>query len=268
LLLFYSTFRITSLLGHRDTGVATLLSVGVLSETLTGLFCYMYSYDLHGVVLLVCGLHLMYARPRWGSALVMLSLFVRPTYALLVPFVLCAWRGMPQRAAHPRDIMLGAGSVLCLYLLVNALMWGGPLVTAYHRVVAFGPDGEVFIEHHPQGLNLNVLLSDWGHKLFDSHVGLLPFNPVLIGFPWVCAWAWRCDHRWFALSTLTGSVLYGLYMFSYERWEASYVGNRFILPSVYLYLLSFIPWFSNLLESVRAAHAPRKLAGSSPAVPT
>src|SRR5438093_7184416 len=63
LLLFYSTFRMTSLVAKRESGVLTLTSIALLSETLIGFFCYVFSYDLHGLVLLVCGLHLMYCRP-------------------------------------------------------------------------------------------------------------------------------------------------------------------------------------------------------------
>lgn len=260
LLLFYSTYRVTSLVAGHDTGVVTLLSVALLTETLFGFFCYVFSYDLHGLVLLICGLHLMYSRPLWGSALATVSVFVRPSYVLLVPILLCAWRGMPPRHSRLRGIILGAGSVVCLYLVVNDLMWGGPFVTAYHRIAAFGPDGQPFIEQHPQGFNTSVLLSDWWRKLFGARVGLLTFNPALIALPWVCAWVWHSKHRWFALTTLTAGVLYGLYMFSYEQWDTSFMGNRFLLPSVYLYLLSFIPWCSGLLQSIRAPRGASEMA--------
>jgi hypothetical protein len=260
LILFYSTYRVTSLLAKRDTGVATLLSVALLTQTLIGFFCYVYSYDLHGLVLLVWGLHLMYSWPLLGSTLATLSVFVRPSYALTVPFLLCAWRGAPRHTSHLRDVVLGAGGVLCLYFLVNHLMWGGPLVTSYDRVAAFGPDGNIFIEHHPRGFNMSVFLSDWWRKLFGFRVGLMTFNPALIALPWVCAWAWHSEQRSFALTTLAGSVVCGLYMFSYEQWDVSYVGNRFLLPSVYLYLLSFIPWFSGVLGSVGEARGDSKPA--------
>ena len=260
LLLFYSTYRITSLMAGRDTGAATLLSVCLLTETVIGFFCYVFSYDLHGVVLLICGLHLMYSRPLWGSMLATSSTFVRPSYVLILPFLLCGWSGMPGRTARFRDIVLGAGCMICLYLLVNEFMWGGPFVTAYHRIAAFGPDGDVYIEQLPKGLNMGVFLSDWCQKLFSARVGLLTFNPALIAFPWVCARVWRSEHRWFALTTLTASVLHGLYMFSYEQWHTSFIGNRLLLPSVYLYILNFIPWCSDLLGSVRG-RMPRQQAG-------
>jgi len=133
---------------------------------------------------------------------------------------------------------------------VNDLMWGSPFLTAYHRVVAFSARGEPFIENHPRGFSLDVLLTDWWRKLLGARVGLLIFNPALCAFPWVCASARRSDHKWFAFSTLAGSVVYGLYMFSYEQWDNSYVGNRFLLPSVHLYVLSFIPWCCGLLDRV------------------
>ena len=249
LLLFYSTFRMTSLVAKRESGVLTLTSIALLSETLIGFFCYEFSYDLHGLVLLVCGLHLMYCRPLWGSALAALSVFVRPSYVLLLPFLLSAWSGLPQRSGRVADVLLGTGAVLVVYFAVNDLMWGSPFATAYHRMVAFSPQGEPFIEQHP-GFSLDVLLADWWRKLFDPRVGLLIFNPALFAFPWVCAWARRSERKWFAFSTLGGSVVYALYMFSYEQWDVSFIGNRLLLPSIYLYLLNFIPWCCTLRDRI------------------
>ena len=51
-----------------------------------------------------------------------------------------------------------------------------------------------------------------------------------------------------ALSTLAGGLVYALYAFSYELWDVSFIGNRFLLPTVYLYALSFIPWCSARLR--------------------
>jgi hypothetical protein len=250
LLLFYSTFRITSLVTQQTNGILTLTTITLLTETVFGFFCYMFSYDLHGLFLLICGLHLMHSRPRWGSALAASSIFVRPSYVILLPFLLSAWSGLPQRIGNPRDILLGTGAVLCLYFAVNDLMWGSPFTTAYHRMVAFSPQGEVFPDQLPS-FSLGILLGDWGRKLFDARVGLLIFNPALFAFPWVCAWARRSEHKWFAFSTLAGSVVYGLYMFSYELWDVSFVGNRLLLPSIYLYLLNFVPWCCALRDRVR-----------------
>src|SRR5439155_15287754 len=102
--------------------------------------------------------------------------------------------------------------------------------TSYHRVVAFSAQGDPFVDHHPQGFSVSVLLADWDRKLFGLRVGLLTFNPALLAFPWVCAWARRSDHKWFAFSTLAGSVVYGLYMFSYELWDGQPVPASFRLP--------------------------------------
>ena len=255
LLLFYSTLRIASLVGECESGLVTLTALAILSETLVGLHCYQFSYDLHGVVLVVCGLHLMYSRPLWGSALATLSVFVRPSYVLLLPFLLTAWRDLPECGARLRTALVGAGLVLGLYCAVNDLMWGSPFATAYHRVAAFSPEGTLFIEDHPRGFNLNALLSDWPRKLFGTRVGLVTFNPALLAFPWVCAWASRSDNKWFAFSTTAGSLAYGVYMFSYRDWDISFIGNRFLLPSVYLYILNFIPWCSDRLRSRRARRA-------------
>jgi hypothetical protein len=246
---FYSTFRITSLLAKRETGVMTLTTIALLTETLVGFFCYTFSYDLHGLALIICGLHLMYSRPLCGSALAASSVFVRPSYVLLLPFLLNAWGGLPRRSGRPLGVLLSTGAVLSLYLMVNDLMWGSPFATAYHRMVAFSPQGELFIEQHP-GFSLHVLLADWWRKLFGARVGLLLFNPALFVFPWVCAWASRSDHKWFAFSTLAGSVVYGLCMFSYQWWDVSFVGNRLLLPSIYLYLLNFIPWCCALRDRI------------------
>ncbi len=56
--------------------------------------------------------------------------------------------------------------------------------------------------------------------------------------------------------------MYGLYMFSYELWDISFVGNRFLLPSIYLYLLNFIPWCCALWER-RAEHGLARTRPSS-----
>jgi hypothetical protein len=106
----------------------------------------------------------------------------------------------------------------------------------------------MFIEDHPHGFNASIFFGNWWQKLFGRRVGLVTFDPALLALPWVLAWARRAANASFALITLAGGLAYALYAFSYELWDVSFIGNRFLLPAIYLYALSFIPWCSARLR--------------------
>ena len=100
------------------------------------------------------------------------------------------------------------------------------------------------------GPDMSVFLTNWSQKLV-SESGLLPYNLCLIGLPCVLCWLCQMRVRTFQLWCLGSALAYTLYIFSYYQWMVSTYGNRFLLPAIYLYLLSLIPIIPDLVERVR-----------------
>jgi hypothetical protein len=248
LLLLFSTYRIGCEICRKDVGLALLISVGLLTQTL--LHSYMFSYDLPLTALLICGLDLLRSRPFLGGFISSLSVFARPSCLVLLPFLLGAW---PEVVHKRRDILsavFGIGTVLVLFLLVNHILWGNPFETSYHHVPAFDR-GNIVPYPHPTGVDVGVLVSNWSSKLFGFDVGLLRYNWALMMFPLVL---WTLRHhpaRMFLAVTMGAAITYAAYIFAYPMWFETIWGNRFLFPTVYLYLFSFLAFTEKIRSKLR-----------------
>lgn len=237
LLIFY-TFRLASYICDDKVGALALVVITLGTQTVFGLYTYTFSYDLHAALLVIMGLYYLRTRPLWGGLLVGLSVFMRPSHVLLLPFLLYSWRG--EGASQRRDGLLGTAAALGLYGFVNHLMYGSPWLTPYQRLPGFDAQGQMLLMPHEVGFSLQTLCHDWGDKLFSSKVGLILFNPVVILVPFCfIVIGWHKERRFLAL-TLSASLFYALYVFSYSAWPWSHLGNRYLMPSIYLSLLSLM----------------------------
>ncbi|MEY4667467.1 MAG: hypothetical protein RL518_166 [Pseudomonadota bacterium] len=237
--LFLGLLGSTYTLVKRSTGLAlpwsTLVSTLLLTQSI--FYCYSFSYDLHGCAVLMGGLCIMSVCPTLGAAIMTLSIFVRPTYILLIlPLTFGTMRFDDKKRCG--KVALGVGLVLVLFGLFNYYMWGNPLLTAYSRLPGFR-NGEMVLSPTSIGFDLSVFLSRWEEKVFSSR-GLLPYNLSVVALPLVVVSLWRARDR-FRWTCFLSATAYTLYIFSYPMWDTTSNGNRFLMPAIYLYLLCFIP---------------------------
>lgn len=244
--LFYFSYRINSYICKRDMGIETIIVVTLFTQTF--FYIYAFSYDLLGAALLVFGLHLIRTKPFWGAFSAGLTIFVRPSHILLYPFVILAW---PFNGHWQKRVFLaisGLSVVLALFALSNYLLWGDPLTLSYQRLAIYD-NGNTLFDTHFIGFKLDLLLSDWESKLLSLKNGLLIYNPFVFLFPVVLVYSFKHAHRQFLLVMITLSVVYSVYIFSYEYWTSTNFGNRFLFPAIYAYLFPFMNFIDRLLIS-------------------
>ena len=233
LVLLLSTYSIVGKLLGREVPWRTLLVTCMGTEVL--LFSYDFSYELHGTAVLFLGLSLANRRPFWGAIVMGLSLFVRPTYVLLAAPLSISWALQRHDGYRIRFAIFGFALVCALHMLCNYAMWGDPFSVSYSRLLQFA-DGKPEVYACPTGLSWNELTRDLGPKLFGTN-GILPANLAVLLLPWVIIRIrshpeWRLLVFW-----LTVAFAFTLYVFSYPMWDSSPIGNRFLLPSVFLYAI-------------------------------
>lgn len=234
--LLCSTYLIVEILSGRALPWSTLLATCFLTQTL--FYSYSFSYDLHGCALLVGGLYISRKHPLIGAVIMTLSLFVRPAFGLLAFPLLFAWRQTATKEGAIAPALLGFAIVSLGFMLMNYFFWGSPFLTAYARLPSF-EYGEMYFSRHPVGFDREVFLSGWSRKVFSDQ-GVLPYNLSFVALPFV-ALSVRKDREWrFQIFCILVSFGYALYIFSYRMWSVTDHGNRFLFPSIYLYLFSFI----------------------------
>ena len=213
-----------------------LLAVAI-GGTQLPFYTYILNYDVFAAAFIVAGLWLSHRSPLWGGVVSGLSLLIRPTHILLLPFLAVAWWQRNSGKRRLLDTILGWGAVAIVWMAINTAMWGSPLTTVYHRLLLYSPEGASFYQH-PIGFDWNVFAANWGKKLFDSQHGLLRYNPALLLLPLVFWQMYkRPDDRLFFGSIVSGAVFYCLYVFSFTFWSFSLNGSRFLLPPLSLFII-------------------------------
>ena len=155
--LTFSMYRITS----RLYGPVQTIPFLALLYTGTQLlfFSYGISPDLFGVFLVICGLDLLHHRPLWGGLMLGLSLFVRPLYIVMIPFLTVAWSKDYLRS-QLLDAIAGTAAAICIYMAWNWAIWGGPFTTVYDRFCSF-ENGEVVYLKGSMIFDWKILASNW-----------------------------------------------------------------------------------------------------------
>ena len=213
-----------------------LIFVYLFTQTLSGFHTHVFSYDLHGVALMLGGMALLTRNSFFGAMLCALTIFVRPAYLILIPFAVFARVGTNREyCVRLVGLIVGLG----IFMLSNQLIFGSPFTTAYQAAAYILPDGSFVLDTHPLGFSLQTFLSEWGKKLFSLEVGALPYNLALIFWP-LAIWQIIKTRDRFLFVTSLGAIIYTLFIFSYQFWATSPVGNRFLLPAVYLMILPIL----------------------------
>lgn len=238
-----SLIRIVERLTGRGLSKVLVLLMLLTTEILG--YSYAFSYDIFGAAFIICGLDLAFAYPIIGAFLMSLSVFVRPSNVLLLPFLFFAWHGVNLRNPLVLRTCLGFVLFLTVFVISNYLIWGGVFLTSYHRIPEMC-SGEVIMQNHPKAFELNVFLNDWKGKLISMDKGLIIANPILILFPLSLLTLGTRKYRNFILSVISSAVIYFCYLYGYSGWEWS--GNRVLLPATLLIVIAIIIFLSDALD--------------------
>jgi hypothetical protein len=226
LVIFFALRGAAEKIAGRDCGMLVLV-VGLLGTQIV-FYSYSLSYDLLAAALVICGYALLLGAPLWGSFLLTLSCLIRPAFILLA-LPLSAARGLDCDTRGRFDLAFGAAGALALLAGSNTMLWGGPLVTAYHRFPQI-VGGALAFPHASMTFSLAVFAADWGKKLFGSEVGVLRYNLAVFGalfFPAV--WTARNSYRRFLLLSMAIVFANALVIFSYLGWDVTGGGNRYLM---------------------------------------
>ncbi len=228
--IFFAIFRITcELYSHKVAFFTLAISFG---GTQIFLDSWGFSYDLASAALILFGFERAEKRPLLGSFLISLSLFIRISNIvfLALPF---AWKLLhPDLEWSHKAALKGLVFGFIPLCLVNWYMWGSPFKTPYHNLIYFY-DGNALIETSGHVLTIKVFLADWGEKLFSKTNGVLLYNPALFAAFFGLAFTPK-PYRSFTIVLSTCAIINILLIFAYSHWDASTLGNRFLLPSIRL----------------------------------
>jgi hypothetical protein len=182
-------------------------------------------YDSLGALLVVGGVAIARKHPLAAGLLVGLSVFSRPTNVVyvLVPLF------FTERCSVPR-IIIGAAIPVCAFLMMNSVLWGSPFTTAHHRMTVY-EFGEAVFNGRSVTFKWELLASDWAEKLFSLQCGLLLFNPLMLCIP-LAGKKLITDPRKAAIVSICAIQM--ILVFSYDGWRASFGGNRYLCPALWL----------------------------------
>lgn len=247
IVLVYSVFSLSKHIFDKANVCTALVVCFLFSQTV--FYIYSYAHDLHGCALLIFGLAIMQRgnriAPVAGVVLMCLSVIIRPSYLLLV--FLLAFGGRVNDSTERRLLsLMGLGIGGAIIAVYNQIIWGNPIATPYTFVPVFY-DGQQMLSEHPVGFSWEVLGRDWFRKLFGL-TGLMPANIGFIFAPFVAIFCWTHRHRRFLLKVYGSALFYMMYVFSYEMWSVSALGNRFLFPAIYLYLVLLVGFIDHLVN--------------------
>jgi hypothetical protein len=208
-----------------------------------------YSPDLFVAALIVWSYSLA-RRERWLLAGLLAGLAVwAKVYAaiILLPLAIvilpAGWRASLRAAA-------GALAGVTPMLILNAMLYGGPLVTGYDRDARVAAEGFIFHEHYSK-FN-QPILTGIRDVLFDRNAGMIRTAPLWFFWPLGFALAWKERapfSRRMCLALAIGTSANVLFFAPYDEWNASIDGNRFLFPAVALggalltpIVIRYIPW--------------------------
>ena len=218
-------------------GAADIGTIILIGGTQIAIGSFGLSYDLTLVSIMLAGLALSKRFPLWGSFLMGITAMIRASTVAFVPLLALAFlpTAKEERRSWIAAAISGLGQGLGLMMILNRLIWGSPFTLPYHRLPTFLNGTALF--DHSHTLSLNNLLSEPVAKVFYPPHGMFPSNPALLLLPigWL-AWKSRSS-RWFTTLTFVSGLLKLLVIFSYSYWNSSVIGNRFLLPTICLWLL-------------------------------
>jgi hypothetical protein len=186
-------------------------------------------------------------------AKIYLAFVLAPLLLLIVPL---GWR---------KSLLCGAGAVVAIapMLMINAHLFGAPWITGYDRDARITAAGFVITEHYSRFHQ--PFFAGLGNLLFDSRIGLLRTAPLWFLWPVGVWYALRADRSRMAVMrmvVLSSAVLINLFFFStYDEWNASVFGNRFLFPALAIGLALQLPFWTAVLRHKRDQVAPMPPTG-------
>ncbi|MBA4191847.1 MAG: hypothetical protein C0467_28035 [Planctomycetaceae bacterium] len=220
-------FGIAVLAGNTPTARVLALVAYVASPILG--YTYNFSPDVFGAVLviwayvaathrrwIVCGL--LAGLAVWAK--VYLAAIILPVGLLVM---LGGWRAV---------LVAIGGAVLAAapMLILNAALYGDPLVTGYDRDAIVREDGTLGVRDHYGMFNQPFFLG-LSRLLFDADLGAVWTAPLWGLWP-LGAWLlWRAGQKWLAIVMACGIVINLLVFACYDHWNATVGGNRFLFPA-------------------------------------
>jgi hypothetical protein len=233
-----------------------------LAVALTGVASFLphyvwnFSPDVFSCLLLVAGLVALPEarspdRLRHVAAGVLLGFAVVSKFSLVLALpavpLLC---GRPFRTSLPA-LALGLAVPAALLFSLNTQLFGSPLTTSYDRMARI--EGEWIVVHSQRSDFGRPLITGARNQVLDRAHGLLFTSPItllsLIGFYPLSR---RSSPT--ALYLLFTFLAVFLFFSTYEHWNASHHGNRFLMPIV---VLAALPLASLLDATVLRRRQPR-----------
>lgn len=243
----FALYRCVSALSNTPLPWTSLVAICFFSPALVS--SYTFGHDLHGLTFLVAGLYLARSRPIVGGVVLACAIMVRPSHSIVVAPLIFAWFDS-RNVAGSIKVACGVGLTLSLLLMYNYYLWGDPLSSAYLRLPAWR-DGVLFLNTHPVGFDPKEFMRALPEKLLGGD-GLFSHHGTLLTLPCAIWMAFRSSHPCFFRVCLVAAVLNILYVFSYPFWHAGVSPNRFLHPSILLFVIPFtvlIGWLEGRLRN-------------------
>lgn len=191
-------------------------------------YCFNYSPDLFLSMLIVWS-YAAVKHQRWliSGLLAGLAVWAKVYAALIVlPLAILI---LP---AGRRAILLSASGALLgvmPMLILNTMLYGGPLVTGYDRDARVTADGFALTEHYSRFHQ--PFVPGLIRVLFDWPTGMIRTAPIW--FLWPIGLCLLRRQRW-AWAAAAGAIINVGFFATYDEWNASTGGNRFLFPAVAL----------------------------------
>lgn len=251
----------THRLALRASGPLSATVATLVTCLMTFFLAYVYNYspDAFGALFAVVALVFLLDGKSLGAGLMAgLALAAKPAHILFVVVGLtAAWfRGGRREATRFAAGVLPAMAALMIY---NAVLFGGPLLTGYDRILKADPVPRTVSQR--DDFTLVDAPSNLMWQFLDEKHGLVYTAPsVLVGLAGVLA-LWR---RRPLLALLPVCLLgaYLLFFSTFIPWRASHYGNRYLLLPV---MVSVLPLAALLHQAGRRRRASTPRSASVPA---
>ena len=216
-------------------------SIIICSLTQLPFYIWTFSHDLFGAFCIIGGLALSTLSPFLGGILIGASIFIRPSHLLLaIPLAF-----LPKLKTTRWKRSAGVLSALLIYGFIQFKTFG-KFFSHWYQYIPSYKSGTRIILDHPIGFSLNTFLSSWPEKLFDLTHGLLLYNPLILMVPAALWFIWQEKISQALLQLTLIALIYCCFIFSYEMWDLSGTGSRFLLPAIFLFCIPVISAVSKL----------------------
>jgi hypothetical protein len=250
----------THRLALRGSGPVSATTATVVTCLLTFVVAYAYNYSPDAFAALpavIALLFLLDGKPLGAGLMAGLAFAAKPAHVLFVAVSMAAaWFQGGQREAT--RFAAGVLPAVVAVMVYNTILFGGPLLSGYDRILEAGPvprtvsqRGDFTLAGAPANLSAEIL---------DPKHGLLYTAPsVLVGLAGLLA-LWRRKPM-LAVLPVALLLVYLLFFATFIPWRASHFGNRYLFIPV---VVSALPLAALLHQAGRRR---REVGYSPPSLP-